>query len=495
MIFIKLSEVLGGVCIIRASENLFSAEINEVKDNSNDVRRGDLFIALGGTSHDGFDYIAKAISNGASAVVYESRKRSFVCDVGGVCFVETNNARRACAVIMSNYYSSPERYLRLVGVTGTNGKTTVCRMVKHILENNGIKCGIIGTLGNGVGDEIEPSAMTTPPPSEFYRLLDLYRKKDAKVVVSEVSSHALKQDRVASCMFDVGALTNISADHMDFHRTAEDYISSKCKLFTQSKVSVLNGDDPSSSVIAKRTRGKKRFYSEKGNTDIVLSGICDNGINGTGFDYFGKKYAKVRLFLPGRYNVHNAACAIGICEEFGIDATDSALALEGLHAIKGRCEVLDLSEFDVGFSVVIDFAHTPDALLNILNTCRSFTSKRLIAVFGCGGDRDKTKRPEMGRISSRTADFTVVTSDNPRTEEPEKIISDILRGIDKTSRFKVIVNRTEAIRYSLDIADDGDVIVLAGKGHEEYEINQNGKIPYSEKDIVFGYLKGEMSEG
>ena len=495
MIFIKLSELLGGVCIIRASENLFSAEINEVKDNSNDVRCGDLFIALGGTVHDGFDYISKAIANGASAIVYESRQRSFVCNVDGVCFIETNNARRACAVIMSNYYSSPERYLHLVGVTGTNGKTTVCRMVKHILENNGIKCGIIGTLGNGVGDDIEPSAMTTPPPSEFYRLLDLYRKKGAKAVVSEVSSHALKQDRVASCTFDVGALTNISTDHLDFHKTAEDYISSKCKLFTQSKISVLNGDDPSSSVIARRTRGKKRFYSEKRNADIVLSNICDNGINGVQFDYFGGKYAKVKLLLPGRYNVHNAACAIGICEALGVDAPDSASALESLSAIKGRCEVLDLSEFDVGFSVVIDFAHTPDALLNILNACRSFTEKRLISVFGCGGDRDKTKRPEMGRISSFTADFTIVTSDNPRTEMPEDIISDILKGIDKTSRFKVITDRSEAIRYAIDIAGDGDVIVLAGKGHEEYEINQNGKIPYSEKDIVFGYLKGKTSEG
>lgn len=495
MIYIKLSKLLSGVCIIRASDDLLTAEINGVKENSNDVCPGDLFIALGGTSYDGFDYIAKAISNGASAVLFESRKRAFRGDVNGVCFVETNNARRACSVIMSNYYSSPERYLRLIGVTGTNGKTTVCRMIKHILEKDGIKCGITGTLGNGVGDEIESSSMTTPPPGEFYRLLDLYRKKGAKAVVSEVSSHALKQDRVACCTFDVGALTNISTDHMDFHKTFDDYVSSKCKLFTQSRISVLNGDDPSSALISRRTRGKKRFYSENGNGDIILSDITDNGINGTEFDYFGKTQTRVKVCLPGRYNAKNAACAIAVCEELGIQAKSAAESLESLPCVNGRCEVLDLREFNADFSVVIDFAHTPDALVNILNTCRSFTEKRLIAVFGCGGDRDKSKRPEMGRISSRIADFTVVTSDNPRTEDPENIIRDILKGIDKTSRYKAIINRTEAIKYALDIAKSGDVVLLAGKGHEDYEIDQNGKKPYSERNIVFDYLKGKSAEG
>ena len=495
MIYIKLSKLLSGVCIIRASENLFSAEINGVKENSNDVCPGDLFVAWNGTDHDGFDYIAEALSKGASAVLYESRKRNFLCDIPDVCFVQTNNARRAYAVIMSNYYSSPERYMQLVGVTGTNGKTTVCRMVKHILEDSNIKCGITGTLGNGIGNDIENSSMTTPSSREFYRLLDEYRKKGADVVVSEVSSHALKQDRLATCVFDVGVLTNITSDHMDFHKTMDDYISSKCKLFTQSKVSILNGDDSSSKIIADRTRGTKRFYSETKKADIVLSGIIEHGIYGTEFEYFGKSNTKVILNIPGRYNVKNAACAVAVCEELGIDAVTSARALESLKDIKGRCEVLDLGGFDVCYSVIIDFAHTPDALYNILLTCRSFTENRLICVFGCGGDRDRTKRPEMGRIASRTADLTVITSDNPRTESPDEIISDILKGVDKNSRYAVISDRTEAIHFALDTASDGDVILLAGKGHEEYEIGKNGKVPYSERNTVFEYLKDKKTEG
>ena len=495
MICIKLSKLLSGVCIIRASENVFSAEINGIKENSNDVCPGDLFIAWNGTNHNGFDYIAQAISKGASAVLYESRKRNFMCDIPNVCFIQTNNARRAYAIVMSNYYSSPERYLRLVGVTGTNGKTTVCRMVKHILEYSGIKCGITGTLGNGIGDEMENSSMTTPSPREFYRLLDEYRRKGADVVVSEASSHALKQERLATCVFDVGVLTNITVDHMDFHKTMEDYIASKCKLFTQSKVSILNGDDPSSKVIAKRTRGIKIFYSEKGNADIVLSNIVQRGINGTEFNYFGKSGADVKLNLPGSFNVKNAACAIAACEQLGVDAVTASKALESLKGVKGRCEVLDLAKFNVGYSVIIDFAHTPDALYNILLTCRSFNPNRLICVFGCGGDRDKTKRPEMGRIASRTSDLSVITSDNPRTESPDEIISDILKGVDKTGRYTVISNRTEAIHFALDTARDGDIILLAGKGHEEYEIGKNGKTPYSEKNTVFEYLKGKMTEG
>lgn len=486
---------MGGVCIIKADETLFSTEIKCVKENSNEVGAGDLFIAIGGTKHDGFDYIAQAIANGAVAVLYEKRKKCFTCDIPNVCMIETNNVRRACAVVMSNFYSSPERYLKLIGITGTNGKTTVCRMIKHILESNGIKCGVIGTLGNGIGEKINESSMTTPPPSEFYRLLDDYRKKGVKVVVSEVSSHALKQERLATCVFDVGALTNITADHMDFHRTREDYISSKCKLFTQSKVSILNKDDPSSRIIASRTRGKKRFYSEKENADVILSDICENGTDGIEFNYFGKSRAKIRLKLPGRFNAQNAACATAACEELGIDAASSAAALENMPCIKGRCEILELRGLNVGYSVVIDFAHTPDALENILKTCRQFTKGKLTVLFGCGGDRDRIKRPEMGRTASRLADVTIVTSDNPRTESADDIICDILKGIDKTCRYTVIPNRTEAIRYALDTAKDGDVILLAGKGHEEYEIGKNGKMPYSERDIVFKHLRGKTTEG
>ena len=482
---IKLSLLLSGVCIIKADDEAFVCEVKGIKENADDVTNGDMFLAVCGTQHDGFDYISKAISNGASVIIYEKRKKSFSCDIPGVHFIEVNNARKAAAHIYSNYYGNPERYMKLVGVTGTNGKTTVCRMIKHIIEKNGFVCGITATLGNGVGDDIESADMTTPSPKEFYKLLDSYRKKGAEYAVIEVSSHALVQERLAPCTFEVGAFTNITSDHMDYHKTKERYVSAKCKLFTQSKISLLNGDDENCTTILSRTRGKKVLYSEK-KGDVTFSDVCLHGKNGVSFRYKGLSECDVELKLPGEYNVKNAVCAIALCELLGVSCKDSASALKDMECVRGRCEILNT---DTDFSVVIDFAHTPDALENILKTCRAFTKGRLICVFGCGGNRDKEKRPTMGMISSRIADVTVITSDNCRNEEPENIISDILRGVDKHSVYKVIPNRTEAIRYALDIARNSDTVLLAGKGHEEYEILKDGTHPYFERNIVKDHLK------
>lgn len=484
MICIKLLELLKGVCIVRASSDLTDVEINRVKENSSAVEKGDLFIAMAGSTYDGTDYIAQAVLKGASCIVLEGRGDHCI-NADGVCFIQVNNVRRACATIWSNYYGNPEKYLRLIGVTGTNGKTTVCKMIQHIFGFCGEKCGIIGTVGNGIGDNVVPSDMTTPAPKEFFRLLDEYRKCGAHTVVLEASSHALKQERLSPCLFDVGILTNITSDHLDFHKTKEDYISSKCKLFTQSKISLLNADDPSVDTVCSRIRGVKRICSINGVGDVNVKCVTDNGFFGSEFEYNG---IKVRLPLAGIFNVYNAMQAIAACEIMGISAKKSACALECMPCVKGRCEVQRDLGVSVPFTVVIDFAHTPDALENILKICKSASKGRLITVFGCGGERDKTKRSEMGRIASRLSDLTVITSDNSRSEDPLEIIKDILKGIDKNSRYTVIQDRTDAIKYALDAAKDGDVVLLAGKGHEEYEINSQGVHPYSERKIVREYL-------
>ena len=483
-------ELLKGVCIVRTSGPLTDTEINCIRENSSEIENGDMFIAMAGSTYDGTDYIAQAVLNGASCIVREGGGECCI-HADGVCFIQVNNVRRACAVIWSNFYGNPERYLRLIGVTGTNGKTTVCKMIKHIFDFCGEKCGIIGTVGNGIGDNIVPSNMTTPAPREFFRLLEEYRKCGAHTVVLEASSHALKQERLSPCLFDVGILTNITSDHLDFHKTKEDYISSKCKLFTQSKISLLNGDDPSVDIVCRRIRGTKRICSINGCGDVKVKNITDNGFSGSEFDYNG---IKVRLPLAGIFNVYNAMQAIASCEIMGISAQKSASALECMPCVKGRCEVLGSLGVSVPFTVVIDFAHTPDALENILKICKGASKGRIITVFGCGGDRDKTKRSAMGRIASRISDLTVITSDNSRSEDPIGIIKEILKGVDKNSRYTVIPDRTEAIKYALDAAKDGDVVLLAGKGHEEYEINSQGIRPYSERNIVREHLVNKYAK-
>lgn len=483
MTFIKLLELLKGICAVTASTPLKDVEINGIKENSDEVGIGDMFIAITGTLHDGREYIAKAVKSGAVCVVYEGKED---VNTDGVCFVRVSNVRYACAVIWSNYYGNPEKYLHLIGVTGTNGKTTVCRMIKHIFDSCGETCGIIGTVSNGIGAELERADMTTPAPREFYALLAKYRQRNAHIVVLEASSHALAQNRLAPCSFDVGILTNITQDHLDFHKTRENYISSKCKLFTQSKISLLNGDDPECTTVAKRIRGIKRICRINGKGDVTAENVTEYGLYGSKFDYGN---VNVSLPLPGIFNVYNAMQAMAACEIFGISAEKSARALERMSGVEGRCEVQKFDFAAVPFSVVIDFAHTPDALQNTLRICKRATKGKLIAVFGCGGERDKEKRPEMGRISSITADLTVITSDNSRSEDPQEIINDIMRGIDKNSRYAVIPDRTQAIHYALDQAGKGDTVLLAGKGHEEYQIDKSGRHPYSERDTVREYLK------
>ncbi len=492
MICIKLSQLLKGVCIVKASSDFLQTEIKDIKEDSRLIQSGDMFIAMNGTVCDGEDYIAQSISNGAVCIISES-KGDPLCEISGVCFVQVHNVRRACAVIWSNYYGNPERYLKLIGVTGTNGKTTVCKMIKQIFDYSSTKCAIIGTVNNGIGTDMTKSDMTTPIPKDFFFLLFQYLQKGAEVVVLEASSHALRQERLAPCTFDVSVLTNITSDHMDFHKTMEDYVSSKCKLFTQSKTVILNGDDPYAKTVAKRTRGYKKFCTLNENGEIRASNVKDFGKNGISFLYNGK--TQVKLPLAGAFNVMNAVQALAVCEVFGVSCDIGAQALEKMQYVKGRCEILQFEEsIAPDYSVIIDFAHTPDALENILKSCRIIAEKRVIVVFGCGGDRDKTKRPEMGRIASRMADISIITCDNSRSERPDAIISDILKGVDKHSLYTVLENRTDAIYYALDTARKGDVVLLAGKGHEEYEINSNGKIPYSERSLVQEYLKRRFTE-
>lgn len=473
----KLVELLNGVEVkeIIGSEHL---NITGIAFSSLEVKPGNIFVCITGFKTDGHKYAEDAISRGAIAVIAERD----ISELGVTCVI-CENTRLALAIASANFYDHPEKKFRLIGITGTNGKTTTTYLVKSVLESLGYKVGLIGTNQNMVGNEVIPSKHTTPDSLELMQLFSHMAEKGAEYVVMEVSSHSLALDRVTACTFDVGAFTNITQDHLDFHETMEKYLEAKGILYHISKAGTVNIDDEGAEYLLSTSKCDTMLtYGIDKECDIRAYDV-DLTEKGVSFDlkYKGESYA-VELSIPGRFSVYNALTAISCLVASGIDMKDAVNGLKNARGVKGRIEVV---ETDRDFSVIIDYAHTPDGLYNVIRTIRGFCKGRIITVFGCGGDRDVTKRPKMGKIAAVLSDFCVVTSDNPRTEDPKKIVEDVLEGVkDGDCEYAVVVNRFEAIEFALDIARANDVVLLAGKGHETYQILADRTIDFDEREIV-----------
>ncbi|MBR4291009.1 MAG: UDP-N-acetylmuramoyl-L-alanyl-D-glutamate--2,6-diaminopimelate ligase [Oscillospiraceae bacterium] len=476
----KLKELLQGIKVIESNVD-FEMNIEAVAYDSRKVTRDGLFVAITGFASDGNRFIPMALEKGAAVVVTAKKPTS------DVPYVLVSSDRYALAMIGTNFYGHPASSMTMIGVTGTNGKTSVTLLLKHVLEKTlGAKVGLIGTMENLVGDEVIPTERTTPESFELQALFARMRDAGCTHVVMEVSSHALTLDRVGGVHFDVAAFTNLTEDHLDFHKTMDAYCDAKAELFARCGKAVINADDSYAMRMMEKAACPVTTYSlQKGtlcarNLELHAEGIHFNAGN-------SEKSVPVSLGIPGKFTVYNALAVLGIASALNIPLEEAAAALATAKGVKGRIEVVPTPS--TPYSVLIDYAHTPDGLENVLTAVRGFCKGRVIAVFGCGGDRDPIKRPIMGRIGVRESDFAVITSDNPRTEDPMAIIEDILKGVDDSmGDYIVVPERRNAIRYAMDIAKKDDIIILAGKGHETYQEIHGVKYHLDEREEVAAHL-------
>ena len=481
----NLKKILNGIEGLKANGNL-DLEIEGIESNSKNVKNGYMFVAISGFNSDGHDYIQNAIENGATVVVAENIKKINKDSLpNNVTLIIAENTREFLALSSCNFYNNPSKKFKLIGITGTKGKTTTTFMIKDILEKAGKKVGLIGTVATYInGKKLGDSERTTPESLELQKLFSKMVDEKVEYVVMEVSSQSLKLHRVDGCNFDLVAFTNLSEDHISEkeHPNMQDYFESKLKLFNMCKTGFVNIDDLHGNKIP-------QMFPEN---DITGYGIDNYGnflakditITNSYVDFKVKitdKNERVKVDIPGRFTVYNALCAICICKKLGIEAETIKTALEKIK-VPGRSEMV---ENKLEIPIMIDYAHSPESLENILRAVKSYTRGRVISVFGCGGDRDTRKRPIMGEISGKIADYTIITSDNPRTEDPEKIVEQIEKGISKTKgKYESIVDRTKAIEKAIKMANKNDIIVLAGKGHEPYQEINGVKHPFDERIIV-----------
>ena len=478
----KLRELLAGLAILEVTADL-EQNIDSVVYDSRKVTPGSLFVAVTGFASDGNRFIPMAMEKGAAVIVTAKKP---VLDIP---YVLVESDRMALAIIGCNFFGHPAKSMKLIGVTGTNGKTSATLLLKHVLEKTlGAKVGLIGTMANMVGDEIIPTERTTPESFELQALFARMRDAGCTHVVMEVSSHAIALERIGGIRFDVAAFTNLTEDHLDFHKTMDAYCEAKADLFRRSESGVINADDSYAGQMLAAATCPVLTTSVAGNGDLTAKNLVleSDGITFTAC-YRGEEVV-VRLGIPGKFTVYNALTVLGIALQLNISLKAAAEALADAPGVKGRVEVVPTPGTD--YTVLIDYAHTPDGLENVLSSVRGFCKGRLIAVFGCGGDRDPIKRPIMGEIGARIADIAVITSDNPRTEDPEAIIADIVPGAERTGKkFDVVVDRRQAIRYAMSIALKDDIIVLAGKGHETYQEINGVKHHLDEREEVAAALE------
>ena len=478
----KLLELLKDIPVLESNVSM-DLEISHVAYDSRKVERGGLFVAVTGFAADGNRFIPMALEKGAAVVITAKKPE------GDVPFVLVESDRKALALIGCNFYGHPARSLKMVGVTGTNGKTSVTLLLKHLLENAvDAKVGLIGTTANMIGDEVIPTERTTPESFELQALFARMRDAGCTHVVMEVSSHAIALDRVAGVRFDAAAFTNLTEDHLDFHKTMDHYCDTKAELFRRCERGVINADDSYAQRFLDAAACKVLTTAVEKDGDLIAQDL-DLRADGVRFTAVrGDEEVGVVLRIPGKFTVYNALTVLGLAISLGIPLPRAAMALTNAPGVKGRVEVVPTPGTD--YTVLIDYAHTPDGLENVLSSVRGFCKGEVISVFGCGGDRDPIKRPIMGRIGTELADKAIITSDNPRTEDPEAIIADITPGADQAGKaYEVVVDRREAIRHAMEIAKKDDIIVLAGKGHETYQEIMGVKHHMDERVIVAEILE------
>lgn len=478
----KLRDILNGIEVLASDVDL-DVEVRGVECDSRKVGKDNVFVAIRGYETDGNKYIKSAFENGACAFITDKKS------TGGKSKILVRDARKALAQAAKNFYGDPTRDMKIIGITGTNGKTTVTYLIKHALEQTGAVCGLIGTNQNMIGDKVIETERTTPESNELWKLFAKMRDEGCTHVIMEVSSHSLELSRVHGIEYEVGAFTNLTQDHLDFHKTMEKYEEAKSKLFEQSKIGVINFDDAAGRRMIDKKATKLISYSAKDSSADYVAKNIRTSPTSVEFEFVGiETIGRIELQIPGKFSVYNALCAVSVLLTLGISLPEIAKSMRCVKGVKGRAEVVPT---DTDYTVMIDYAHSPDGLENILRTVKEIAQGRVIAVFGCGGDRDATKRPKMGRIAAQYADVVIVTSDNPRTEDPDAIIDDIVPGIEElTKKYKRIADRREAIFHALDIAKTGDIVVLAGKGHETYQEINHVKHHMDEREIVKEYFIG-----
>ena len=476
----KLKDLLEGINVLECTADLNLDIASIVRDTRKDIPAGSLFVAVSGFAFDGNRYIPMAMEKGAAAVITAKKPDM------EVPYILVDSDRKALAMLGVNFYGHPAEKMTMIGITGTNGKTSVTLLLKHLLEKTvGAKVGLVGTMGNMIGDTELPTERTTPESFELQALFAQMVEAGCTHCVMEVSSHALTLDRVGGVHYDVAAFTNLTEDHLDFHKTMEAYCDAKAELFRRCDRAVLNRDDmwfdrmvsgAACDVLTTSVKEKAGLTAE--DLELLSDGIRFTAV-------MGEKKVQVRLPIPGKFTVYNALTVLGVAVRLGLSLEQAAEALTTAQGVKGRVEVVPTP--GQPYTVLVDYAHTPDGLENVLSSVRGFCKGRLIAVFGCGGDRDPIKRPIMGAIGVKLADYTIITSDNPRTEDPMAIIRDIVANLPEGS-WEIIEDRRKAIRYAMDIAKKDDIIVLAGKGHETYQEINGVKYHLDEREEVAAHL-------
>ncbi len=474
----KLYELIKGV----AETTLPDMEITGItSDNRTEVRDGYVFVCIKGNTFDGHDAARAMTEKGCSVIIAER-------DLGLDNQIIVKNTREAYPLLCSAWFSHPERELRLIGVTGTNGKTTITTVIKKVLTSFGRKVGLIGTCQNEIGDEVFETARTTPEPYDLYELFRKMADAGCEYTVMEVSSQGLEQKRVAGCRYEVGIFTNLTQDHLDVHGTMENYYQAKKLLFGISDTAIINIDDEYGKRYAKEVPCPVKTYSVNGKADFMGEDVL---LSASGVNYvFSDGVAKHNVFfaMPGLFNVSNSLAVIACMETLGYSVDKTIRAFDDIKGVRGRAEIVPTGR---DFTVICDYAHTPDALVNVLTAIKESSKGKVKCLFGCGGNRDRTKRAPMAAAAADHADFLIVTSDNPRNEDPDEIINDVLEGLkDKTTPYIRITDRREAIHWAVKNAEKDDIIVLAGKGHEDYQILAGGvKIHFDEREVVAEALK------
>ena len=471
-----LSDIMKG---IEYSGFQGDCEVSDITSDSRRASAGVVFVCIKGLSVDGHDFAADALGNGAPVVVCER-------DLGLDNQIIVGSTHAALSTMCENFFGNPLSKLKLIGITGTNGKTSSTLITKQVLESCGHKCGLIGTIQNMIGDEVIPARFTTPDIYELHSLFARMAQSGCEYVIMEVSSHALELKRVLGLHFVAACFTNLTEDHLDFHGTMDAYFKAKVKLFGMTDCAIINIDDEWGNRIRIDDNVELLTYGIENDLADICAREVGYAADGVSFTLCaeGNEY-RVKVPTLGRFSAYNALSAAGCALSVGVPPETVAWALNHSTGVKGRAEVYPVCKEKYDFTVILDYAHTPDGVENILSAMREVAEGRLVVLLGCGGDRDPYKRPIMGEAASRLADFVIVTSDNPRSEDPESIINQIIPGVEKhDTPYVSIVNRRDAIRYAVENAQPKDVIVLAGKGHEDYQILSTGKIHFDEREVL-----------